>query len=191
MTLLEKKYKNQFEFIKLLKGKKIEQIFYFLEEEDLNSFSEQKNEYGHSLLNGIEIIIDGITYFIGNGFDDQYGLEIKLGKIENHEWVESTKNRVSVNLNCIGKRIEDIYIYWKRNPWQGKIGFYPQEIEIKTKKRSSFFSSIEINNGKANVEFTDELLIVEKKLQSKELQLGGLGIKTRNLHLFKNHDEMS
>ncbi|KIC90090.1 hypothetical protein, partial [Flavihumibacter solisilvae] len=48
-------------------GQKIEEIVFYLDENDFD-FTEQPNKYGKSLFNGIELIIAGETYYLGNLF---------------------------------------------------------------------------------------------------------------------------
>jgi len=75
-------------------------------------------------------------------------------------------------------------------PWDGAVGYYPQEFVIKTESDFFLVSSIEINNGEVNTEFTDELLVIENEETTKQLQLGPYGLGDNGRKWFKNFDEL-
>jgi hypothetical protein len=178
MTLYSS-YKNQLKLSQELIGKRISKVYYFLENEDIESLSEQKNNFGHSLLNGIDLEIDNKIYSIGNGFskDDHYGLEIRKTKTSDFEFIEETKNPIEVHWEIKGYKIENVKIYWKKIPWQNSVGFYPQDIEIITSNGEVVFSSLEINKGEADIDFTDELLIIQNSTNAQILHLGKYGLE--------------
>ncbi len=178
-------YKSQFNHLNGLIGKTIESVYMYLEMTDV-CFSEQPNIYGKSLFNGIDLFIDNQSYSIGNRFSDQsYGLCIDKGMTKDFELIEKEKNRqLYSSLSCKGQVVIDANIYWAKIPWENSRGFYPQEIEIKTENGYILLSSIEINRGEVNIEFTDEILIVEDEVLAKELGLGAYGVRNSGRELF-------
>ena len=178
MTLYSS-YKNQLKLSQELVGKRISKVYYFLEIIDIESLSEQKNNFGHSLLNGIDLEIDNKIYSIGNGFskNNRYGLEIRETKTSDFEFIEETKSSIEVHWKIKGHKIENVKIYWKKNPFKNSVGFYPQDIEIITSSGEIVLSSLEINKGEADIDFTDELLIIQNSENAKKLHLGEYGLK--------------
>jgi len=184
-----KLYSQQFDNLNRLIGKRIDKIEFYLADTD-KDFTEIQNKYGKSLLNGIGIQADNIHYSIGNTFTDlTYGLNIKVGQTSEFEFIEDDKKPISYPSKLIGQIITGVDIYWMKIPFEGAIGFYPQEITIRTNENIFLISSIEINNGEANTEFTDEILIIEDQLVAKQLQLGQFGLDNGRL-MFKNVDEL-
>lgn len=75
-TLINDKelYLQQFKNKDKLVGQTIKEIIFYLEETD-NDFTEQPNELGKSLLNGIDIKTNQESFSIGNRFTNlNYGL---------------------------------------------------------------------------------------------------------------------
>lgn len=170
-------YEQQLNLSQELVGKYISNVYYFLEEEDIERLSEQVNNFGDSLMNGIDLEIEDDIYSIGNGFSkEHYGLEIRKTKTSNVEFIDEVKKRVEVHWKIRGYKIKDVKIYWKKNPWCGTIGFYPQDIEIITSNGQILCSSLEINRGKADIEYTDELLVVHNSVNAQLLNLGKYGV---------------
>lgn len=69
-------YTRQFELSNQIVGQTIEEILFYLETTDKN-FTEQPNNYGNSLLNGIDLKTSDLTFSIGNRFTNlgvDYGL---------------------------------------------------------------------------------------------------------------------
>jgi hypothetical protein len=48
-------------------------------------------------------------------------------------------------------------------PFEGATGYYPQEIEFTTENGFLVISSIEVNQGKVNTEFTNEILLIDNE----------------------------
>ncbi len=183
-------YSQQFDILKKLIGKRIDSIEFYLADTD-KDFTEVENKYGKSLHTGIDIKVDNVFYSIGNRFTNvHYGLCITCGKTAELEYVEEEKKPVTYPSKLVGHSITSIDIYWMKIPFDGVIGFYPQEILIKSDKNMFLLSSIEINNGEANTEFTDEILIIENEEVAEKLQLGQYGLKNER-HLFKTIDEIA
>lgn len=60
-------YTRQFELSNQIVGQTIEEILFYLETTDKN-FTEQPNNYGNSLLNGIDLKTSDLTFSIANRF---------------------------------------------------------------------------------------------------------------------------
>jgi hypothetical protein len=184
-----KLYSQQFDNLNRLIGKRIDKIEFYLNDTDTD-FTEVENKYGKSLLSGIDIKVDSIYYSIGNRFTNiHYGLTIAPGKTTEFEFIEDEKKPLPYPSKLIGQIITSIDIYWMKIPFEGAIGFYPQEILIKSNANTFLLSSIEINNGEANTEFTDELLIIEDEHIAKQLELGHFGLNNSRL-FFNTVDEL-
>ena len=183
-------YSKQFDNKEKLIGKTIKGIIFYLDDTDIE-FSEQENIYGKSLLNGIDIITEQETFSIGNRYTDiHYGLSIDIGKTDKIESVED-KKPVSYTTSLNGHIITKINIYWMTLPIVNTKGYYPQEIEIYTENNFLLFSSIEINNGEVNTEFTNELLIIDNKEMAKQLKIGQFGIADNERYLFENLEDIT
>lgn len=183
-------YKEQFNFAKNIVGDKILAVEYYLEESDTN-FTEQPNEFGHSLFNGINIITDNQTFTIYNGFNNDHGLKMQKGRVSEFEFIEEEKIPTSIIWNILNERIIECNLYWMEIPWTNSTEFYPQEIEIITNKNKILISSIEINNGEVNTEFTSEILIIENSNIAENLKLGKFGIDTNGRFNFKKASEIN
>ena len=183
-------YSQQFNNLNKLVGQTIGQIVFYLEPTD-NVLSEQPNIYGKSFFNGIDIKA-GITFYsVGCRFiDSHYGLTISEGRTTEFEFIEEKKSPVTFDSKIIGQIIKSVDIYWKKIPWDGAVGYYPQEFVIKTENDFLLLSSIEINNGEVNTEFTDELLVIESEETAKQLQLGPYGLGDNGRECFKTLDEL-
>ena len=75
-------------------------------------------------------------------------------------------------------------------PFEGENGYYPQEFELYTENGYLLISSIEINDGKVNTEFTDELLLIDQIETAKNLKLGKFGLKDNGRKHFENFEKM-
>jgi hypothetical protein len=169
-------YSRQFEITTKLVGQTISEISFYLEGSDQN-YTEQPNEFGKSLLNGIDIKVNGQTFSIGNRYTSLgYGLSIDLGKTDELEFFDVEKKQVTFDTSVVGQKIERIDIYWMKIPFENAVGLYPQEIEIITDNGFLLVSSIEINNGQANTEFTNELLVIDNIETARQLKLGEFGL---------------
>ena len=174
-------YSKQFELSNQLIGQTIEEVHFYLETTD-ESFSEQPNDYGKSLLNGIDLKTTELTFSIGNRFTNRgYGLRIDIGKTPDIEYFQEHKRPVVFNTDILEKTIVEMKIYWMEIPFENETGLYPQEFEIVTNKGYFLLSSIEVNNGNVNTEFTDELLIIDSLNIAKELKLGRFGLENGRL----------
>ena len=183
-------YQEQFDFAKNLIGQKITKVEYYLEQSDSN-FTEQPNKYGHSLLNGINISTDNLTFTLRNGFCENHGLKMQKGKISEHEFIEEQKSPRRVNWKILNEKIVECKIYWMKIPWHDSTGFYPQEIKLETDNNSVIISSVEILNGELDELFTDEILVVENQNSIKELSLGEYGIEDNGRILFENAKQIA
>ncbi len=184
-----KLYSQQFDNLNRLVGKRIDEIVFYLNETD-KDFSEVENLYGKSLHSGIDINVDNIHFSIGCRFTDiHYGLTISEGRTPEFEFIEEEKSPVIFDTKIIGQTIKSVAIYWMKIPWDGAVGFYPQEFVIKTENEFLLLSSIEINNSEVNTEFTDELLIIESEEMAKQLKLGPYGLGDNDRKWFNNFDE--
>ena len=186
----EEIYKRQFELSNELIGKTISEIVFYLEDSDIE-YTEQPNEFGKSLLHGIDIRTkENKTYSIGNRFTNLgYGLRIDQGSTEKIEHFSRTKTSRIYKSEITGANISKVNIYWMQIPFENEKGIYPQEIEILSANGYFLISSIEVNDGEINTEFTNELLILEEKGKAKELNLGRFGQSTERL-FFKDIDEL-
>jgi hypothetical protein len=183
-------YQEQFDFAKNLIGQKITKVEYYLEQSDSN-FTEQPNKYGHSLLNGINISTDNLTFTLRNGFCENHGLKMQKGKISEHEFIEEQKSPRRVNWKILNEKIVECKIYWMKIPWHDSTGFYPQEIKLETDNNSVIISSVEILNGELDELFTDEILVVENQNSIKELSLGEYGIEDNGRIFFENAKQIA
>lgn len=186
-----KLYSQQFDNLNRLVGKRIDEIVFYLDDID-KDFSEVENLYGKSLHTGIDIKVDNIYFSIGCRFTDiHYGLTISEGRTTEFEFIEEEKSPVTFDTKIIGQTIESVDIYWMKIPWDRAVGYYPQEFVIKTENDFFLISSIEINNGEVNTEFTNELLVIENEETAKQLQLGPYGLGDNGREWFKNFDELN
>jgi hypothetical protein len=182
-------YSKQFETRNRLIGQTIREIFFYLDSSD-KDFTEQPNEFGKSLLNGIDIRTDFQTYSIGNRFTDSgYGLSIDTGEVRSFEFLDE-KEPISFDTPVVGEKVLRVDIFWMKIPIEGISGWYPQEIEIQTENGFFLISSIEVNNGQVNTEFTNELLIVDNKETAKQLRLGQFGLIENDRVNFNDIHEM-
>ena len=181
-------YDKLFKTCQTFVGQTIEQVTFYLDEDDLD-FNEQPNEYGKSLLNAIEIRISGQTYCLGNLFfgKSYNGLNILAGKTTDFEQIED-KRPVVYPSEIVGQQITKTAIYWTKSLWGNY--FVPQEIEFRTEKNILVCSAIEVNGGEVNTPLTDELLVVENDLSLKKYQLGEYGIETNDRYIFKSLNEL-
>ena len=183
-------YSRQFENSNKLIGQTIQEVDFYLEETD-KDYTEQPNEFGKSLLNGIDIKTDLETYSVGNRYTDSgYGLAIELGETNSLEFFDVEKKPVSFKADIVGGKIKSVDIYWMNIPFEGAIGLYPQEIEIQTDNGFLLISSIEVNNGQVNTEFTNELLIIDNKETAKQLGLGQFGLVDKDRKKYKDLNEL-
>ena len=183
-------YSQQFENKNKLIGQRIRDIYFYLEETD-KDFTEQPNEFGKSLLNGIDIKTDLATYSIGNRYTDLgYGLSIDLGETSSLEFFDDEKSTVPFDTDIVDGKIKSVDIYWMNIPFEGATGLYPQEIEIQTENGFLLISSIEVNNGQVNTEFTNELLIIDNKETAKQLRLGQFGLGEKDRINYKSLNEL-
>jgi hypothetical protein len=169
-------YSRQFETTNKLVGQTISEISFYLEDSD-QDFTEQPNDFGKSLLNGIDIKVSGQTFSIGNRYTSSgYGLSIDLGQTDELEFFDVEKRAVTFDTSVVGQKIKRVDIYWMTIPFEGAGGIYPQEIEIITDTGFLLISSMEINIGQANMEFTNELLVIDKIETASQLKLGEFGL---------------
>lgn len=157
-------YSRQFKNSQLLIGQKIKEILFYLELSD-NNYTEQPNNYGKSLLNGIDIKTETEIFSIGNRFTNLgYGLSIDKESTLNLEYFDQDKTPIKYPAKITDKIITQVKIYWKSIPFEGMTGLYPQEIEILTEilvdsifKKGDCLTYI-IENGKYGGAFvlTDE-----------------------------------
>jgi len=186
-----KLYSQQFDNLDRLVGKCIDEIVFYLNDTD-KDFSEVENSFGKSLHSGIDIKVDKTYFSIGCRFTDiHYGLTITNGRTPEFEFIEEEKSPITFDTKITGQTIKSVDIYWMKIPWDGAVGYYPQEFVIKTENEFLLLSSIEINNGEVNTEFTDELLIIESEETAKKLKLGHYGLGGNDREWFKNFDELN
>ena len=181
-------YDKLFKTCQIFVGQTIEQVTFYLDEDDLD-FTEQPNEYGKSLLNAIEIRISGQTYCLGNLFfgKSYNGLNILAGKTTDFEQIED-KQPVVYPSEIVGRQITKTAIYWTKSLWGNY--FVPQEIEFRTQTNILVCSAIEVNGGEVNTPLTDELLVVENDLNLKKFQLGEYGVGTNDRYIFNSLNEL-
>lgn len=178
--------KNQFKMAKSLVGQKVAKINFYLESSDIE-MTEQPNSFGKSLLNGIDIETQSNIFSIGNRYTNLgYGLSIAKGKTNEIENFQEVKNAVEFQTSIKGQIIEDLKIYWMEIPFKDEYGLYPQEIEIETKNGFLLISSIEVNNGEVNTEFTDEILVIDEKENAEVLGLGKFGVENNGRKLMSS-----
>lgn len=183
-------YAQQFENRDKLIEQKIQAIFFYLDENDFD-FTEQPNEFGKSLFNGIDIKTENDIFSIGNRFVDfRNGLSMDVGSTNNFEFIDDEKKPVAFNTTIIGQSIKSINIFWMENPWEDATTLYPQEIEILTDDGYLLISSIEINEGQVNTACTDELLIIDKKDIARNLKLGQFGVENNGRKFFQNMEHL-
>jgi hypothetical protein len=181
-------YDKLFKTCQTFVGQTIEQVIFYLDEDDLD-FNEQSNEYGKSLLNAIELRISGQIYCLGNLFfgKNYNGLNILVGKTTDFENIEDKKPVVYPS-EIIGQQIMRTVVSWTKSLWGNY--FVPQEIEFRTKTHFLVCSAIEVNGGEVNTPLTDELLVVENDLCLKKFQLGEFGLKKNDRYVFNNLEEL-
>jgi len=181
-------YDKLFKICKFFVGQRIEQINFYLNEDDID-FNEQDNIYGKSLLNAIELKISGQIFCIGNLFfgKNYNGLNILRGQTIDYENIND-KKPMPYPSAIIGKQIIKTAIYWTKSHW-GDF-FVPQEIEFRTTTNLLVCSSIEVNDGEVNTPLTDELLIVENDFCLEKFKLGEHGIATNKRYLFGSLEEL-
>lgn len=183
-------YSRQFENSNKLIGQTVKEIYFYLEETD-KDYTEQPNEFGKSLLNGIDIKTDLEIYSIGNRYTDSgYGLSIDLGATSALEFFDDEKKAVSFKTDIVGEKIQSVNIYWMNIPFVGASGLYPQEIEIHTENGFLLISSIEVNNGQVNTEFTNELLIIDNKERANVLGLEQFGLIEKDRKKYRDLGEL-
>src|SRR5690606_24754249 len=162
------------------------EILFFLEPSDID-YTEQPNRYGKSLLNGIDIKTETEIFSIGNRYTNLgYGLSIDREPTLNVEYFDQEKTPTNYPTKLTGKKIRQVNIYWKNLPFEGMTGLYPQEIEVLTDNDYLLLSSIEVNNGQVNTEFTNELLVIENREISRQLNLGEFGLGEDDRKLYRN-----
>lgn len=184
-------YSQQFNKLNKLVGQTIDQIVFYLKPTD-KDLSEQPNMFGKSLFNGIDIKSGKTFYSIGCRFiESHYGLTISEGRTTEFEFLDEEKRPITFGTKVIGHTIKSVEIYWMKIPWNEAIGYYPQEFVIKTENDFLLLSSIEINSGEVNTEFTDELLVIESVDTAKQLQLGPYGLRDNGREWFKNFAELN
>lgn len=182
-------YERQFELARQLVGQTITDVCFYLEDQD-KDFTEQPNDFGKSLLNGIDIRTSELTFSIGNRFIDRSrGLSMDMGQTTGHEFLESTKKPVSFKSKISKGKINELNLYWMDIPYENETGLYLQEIELKTENGYLLVSSIEVTGGVVGHEFTDELLVIDIPEKAELLELGQFGIENERL-TFKDWDEM-
>ena len=181
-------YDKLFKTCQTFVGQTIEQIIFYLNEDDLD-FNEQPNEYGKSLLNAIELRISEQTYCLGNLFfgKNYNGLNILVGKTTDFENIEE-KQPIVYPSEIVGQQLTKTVIYWTKSLWGNY--FVPQEIEFMTKTNFLVCSAIEVNGGEINTPLTDELLVVENDLCLKKFQLGEFGLGKNDRYVFNNLEEL-
>ncbi len=183
-------YAQQFENKGKLIEQKIQAIFFYLDENDFD-FTEQPNQFGKSLFNGIDIKTENDIFSIGNRFVNlRNGLSINVGSTYNFEFIDDEKKPVAFNTKIIGQAIKSIDIFWMEILWEGATALYPQEIEILSDDGYFLISSIEINEGQVNTEYTDELLIIDKKDIARKLKLGQFGVEDNGRKYFQNLESL-
>jgi len=174
-------YTRQFELSNQLIGQTIEEVHFYLETTD-KDFSEQPNDYGKSLLNGIDLKTSELTFSIGNRFTNLgYGLQMDIGKTPDLEYFQDPKRPIGFKTEILKEKVAELRIYWMEIQFENETGLYPQEIEILTDNGYFLISSIEVNNGNVNTEFTDELLVIDSLEKAKELKLGQFGLENGRL----------
>ena len=182
-------YSRQFELSNQLIGQTIEEVHFYLETTD-KDFTEQPNDYGKSLLNGIDLKTSDLTFSIGNRFTNLgYGLRIDIGKTSDLEYFQEPRRHVPFQTKFLNQKITELNIYWMEIPFENETGLYPQEIEILTNNGYFLLSSIEVNNGDVNTEFTNELLVIDSLEKAKELKLGQFGLENGRL-TFRDINEL-
>jgi ribosome-associated toxin RatA of RatAB toxin-antitoxin module len=183
-------YSSLFDISKGLVGQRIDKIQLYLNNEDTD-YNEQPNNYGKSLLNGFDISINGEVYSIGNRFTEvSYGLTISAGKTSEIEFIEEDKKLITFPTTLTGQVIKNIEIYWMRIPIVGAVGYYPQEIQITTNNNFLLISSIEVNQGEINTEFTNETLLVDNLKIAQLLSLGQFGVLDNGREFFKTFEDL-
>lgn len=184
-----KLYTRQFELSNQLLGQTIEEVVFYLETTD-KDFTEQPNDIGKSLLNGIDLKTSDVTFSLGNRFTSLgCGLRLDIGTTTDLEYFQDSKEPVSFKTQILKEKVTQLSIYWMETPFDNEIGLYPQEVEILTENGYLLLSSIEVNSGEVSTEFTDELLVVDRLEKAKELRLGQFGLENGRL-IFKDINEL-
>lgn len=184
-------YARQFENKNKLIGQTVRQVIFYLEGTD-KDFTEQPNEFDKSLLNGIEKKTDDLTFSIGNRYSNLgYGLSIDPGQTNELEYFDELKEPIKFDTLIIGQTLRQVNIYWMNIPFEDEKGLYPQEIELITDNGYLLTSSIEINIGEVNTEFTNELLIIDNKEVASRLKLGQFGLIENERKIFRNLVELT
>lgn len=184
-------YSRQFSNTTKLVGQTIEKISFYLEDSDQN-LTEQPNEFGKSLLNGVDIQVNGQTYSIGNRYTNLgYGLSVDQGQTSDLEFFDTEKKAVMFDAKVVNEKIIQFNIYWMNIPFEGATGLYPQEVEIITDNGFLLISSIEINEGQVNTEFTNELLIISNKETARALKLGQFGLADNGRMFFETLSDLT
>ncbi|HEY0668154.1 MAG TPA: hypothetical protein VGD22_08280 [Sphingobacteriaceae bacterium] len=183
-------YSSIFDIADSFVGKQVNEITFYLDYNAKN-FTEQPNEYGKSLLNGLDLKINDQFYSIGNRFTEAgYGLAISKGWTSEFEYIEIGKRPTNYPSILIGQMIKSVDIYWMKVPFEGAIGYYPQEIEFTTENGFLLISSIEVNHSEVNTEFTNEILLVDNKDAGQQLKLGRYGVTDNGRECFKTFEEL-
>ncbi len=182
---------QQFENANKLIGQTIKHVVFYLESSD-RDFTEQPNEFGKSLLNGIDVQTTEQTFSIGNRYSDLgYGLSIDIGRTIELENFDEVKIPTHFVTQIVGQKIKQVNIYWMNIPFENEKGIYPQEIEIITDNGYLLLSSIEVNDGEIDTEFTDELLILDNQAAARRLRLGQFGLLDNNRKLYKDLNDLA
>ncbi len=183
-------YIQQFENKDKLVGQTISQVIFYLED-DKHDFTEQENDFGKSLFNGIDIKTKDLTFSIGNRYSGLgYGLSIDLETTRKVEFFDEERKPIPYKTSIVGHQVKQVEIYWMNVPFDGEKGLYPQEIEIITDKGFLMISSMEIANGEVCMEFTDELLVIDQPKIAEQLQLGHFGVADNYRIHYKTLDEL-
>ncbi|WP_417601290.1 hypothetical protein [Owenweeksia hongkongensis] len=183
-------YRKQFKLAGKLVGSTIRELVFYLESFNTD-LTEQSNNYGKSLLNGIDIRTDDEIFSIGNRFTDVgYGLRIDLGSTAQIEYFQYMKEAKLFSGQVVNEMIDEVKIYWLDIPFQDEEGLYPQEIEVITKNGYLLISSIEVTGGEVSTEFTDELLVIDDIESARILKLGRFGQGENGRVLFKDFNEL-
>lgn len=183
-------YRKQFQLAEELVGSTIREVVFYLEPSDID-FTEQSNEFGKSLLNGIDIRTDKELVSIGNRFIDMgAGLKMDPMSTAQIEYFQCLKEPKLFNSGVVNEVIDEVNIYWLDIPYDEVAGIYPQEIELLTSNGYLLISSIEVTNGKVSIEFTDELLVIDDISCAQILQLGKFGQAKNGRKLYKDFEEL-
>jgi hypothetical protein len=183
-------YSSLFNIAGSLVGCQVKEVLLYLDSTDFQ-YSEQPNKYGKSLLNGFDLVVNDKFYAIGNRFTDSgYGLMISKGRTSDLEYIDEGKEPIVFPANIVSQVIMNVSIYWMKIPVEGATGYYPQEIEISTTKSYFLISSIEVNQGEVNTEFTNEILLIEDRDIARKLKLGEFGLLENDRKLLKTFEDL-